>query len=92
MGRVLRKDVEAAMKNENCPIPEGTQDGPNNGKQAKATLKQVMGSPVPYALMIVGGAFQMPFTRVIYFNNDSRDVERKMNDKMLEQQERLYGK
>lgn len=80
------------MRNDNCPNAEDPQEGQGNGKQPKATFKQVMGSPVTYALIIVVGAFQMLFSWVIYFNNDSRDVERKMNDKMLEQQERLYEK
>jgi len=79
-------------ENNNCPNPEERDLGQSNGKQPKATFRQVMGSPVTYALIIVVGAFQMLFSWVIYFNNDSRDVERKMNDKMLEQQERLYEK
>lgn len=50
-----------------------------------------MGTPETYVIIVVG-AFQMLFSWVIYFNYDSRDVERYMNDKMLEKQERLYEK
>lgn len=58
----------------------------------KPTFRQVVNHPVTYALIVVVTVFNILFYWIIDFNKDSRETERKLNEKIIETQDRLYNK
>lgn len=54
------------------------------------TFMQIVRHPVTYALIVIVTVFNLVFYYIIDLNKDSREEERKLNERMLEMQGSLY--
>ncbi|WP_166336740.1 hypothetical protein [Sphingobacterium chungjuense] len=61
----------------------------DQGKQ-KPSFMQIVNHPVTYAMIVIVTVFNLVFYYIIDLNKDSREAERKLNEKMLEMQGGLY--